>query len=413
MPYRCALYRGLARRREIEWTVLFLDRWGYEQRYDPTMNATYSWGDDTLTGFDYKFLTNKGRFTVTYTGADKTEEEERKGAIGAFQFYLRTYFGLFTPEVVNEVWNADATVIIVENYSSVSSVVAAIVGRLSGKKVYLRGEATLRPEQTWVLRFAKRLYLGLLFPVYSGFMYSCAANREFYLAHGAPQRKLVFVPSAVDSAVFGRIQSDARLTLRNHLRAKYGIPSSAIVVLGIGRLVPRKNWREAIEAFFDAQKRSPSLVLVLIGDGPSRVELERLVPDGVSNSVHFLGFKSQSEIAELYFIGDMLVQSSLYDPSPKVLNEALLADLPLVVSDRIGTAGDVCVHEENGFIYSSGKPADLSEKILALALDDGLRRRFSATSARLAKLWSIDAGVQNIINAIEESAGSTRGTSDG
>ncbi len=400
MPYRCALYRGLASQPDVEWTVLFLDRWGQEQRYDPTMNATYSWGDETLSGFQYKFLENKGRFDVTYTGADRTEEEERRGAIGTFRYYVRTYFGLFTPAGVKEVWRSDARVVIVENYSSLSSVLAAVCARISGKKVFLRGEATLRPDQSRAIRMVKALYLRLLFPIYNGFMYSCGANREFYLAYGGPKNKLVFVPSAVDEAVFGSMDQDVRARLREKLRARYGIPSDSIVVLGVGRLVPRKNWGEAIDAFVEARRRCERLVLAIIGDGPCRTELEERVPEGLRNSAHFLGFKSQAEIAELYFLADVMIQSSVYDPSPKVLNEALLADLPLVVSDRVGTAGDVCVDGKNGFVYRAGDREALAEKLQDLAQDGELRAGFSEGSRELSRLWSIETGVQNILEAV-------------
>lgn len=412
MPYRCALYRGLARCPDVEWTVLFLDRWGYEQRYDPTMNATYSWGDEVLSGFEYKFLANKGRFAVTYTGADRTVEEQRQGLLGGLRFYLRTYFGLFTPEVVGEIWASDARIVIVENYSSVSSVLAAIVSRLRGKKVFLRGEATLRTDQSTFFRIAKRVYLRALFPIYSGFMYSCTSNKSFYRSYGVPEEKMVFVPSAVDEAFFVKLDQGKRTILGQERRRQYEIPTNSLVLLGVGRLVPRKNWEETIDSFVHARRKCRNLVLVIVGDGPSRSDLEKRVPEDVRESVHFLGFKTQSEIAEIYCMGDMLVQSSVYDPSPKVLNEALLAELPLLVSDRVGTAGDVCVDNYNGFIYRAGDHYDLSEKLVKISEDGELRKRFSAGSAELASKWSINRGVENIVKAVRGTVEQVAGTSE-
>ena len=400
MPYRCALYRGLARHGGVDWTVWFLDSWGYEQRYDPTMNATYSWGEETLADFKCKFLVNKGRFKVTYTGADRTIDEQTEGWIGTLRFYLRTYFGLLNPGVVREMWRSNASVVIVENYSSISSVAAALVARLRGKQVFLRGEATFRSDQSRLFRVLKQLYLRILFPIFSGFMYSCSANRSFYRAHGVVAHKLVFVPSAVDETVFGETVGAEPEKIRRQLRESYGISSDAIVILGIGRLVPRKNWEETLNSFKLARQQDDRLILVIAGDGPSRPDLERDIGDDLRRSVHFLGFKSQIEIAQLYFMGDFLVQSSLYDPSPKVLNEGLLAGLPLVVSDRVGTAGDVCVDGKNGFVYSSGCVHELRDKFLRLAQDAELRRCFSQGSRELSNVWSINHGVQNIVEAV-------------
>jgi glycosyltransferase involved in cell wall biosynthesis len=297
-------------------------------------------------------------------------------------------------------WRSNASFVIVENYSSISSLAAALVARLRGKSVFLRGEATFRANQTGLFRIAKRLYLRALFPVYSGFMYSCRANRAFYEAHGVGAHRLVFVPSAVDESVFGWMSEEQRKMYRRVLRVEHGLPEQMVVILGVGRLVPRKNWEETLLAFKLARKQESMLTLLIVGDGPGRSGLEQQVDEELSRSVRFLGFKSQAEIAQLYCVGDMLVQSSLYDPSPKVLNEALLAGLPLIVSDRVGTAGDVCVDGENGFVYTSGRIDELSEKFVRLARDEKLRQRFSQGSRELSKIWSIENGVRNIVEAV-------------
>ena len=51
------------------------------------------------------------------------------------------------------------------------------------------------------------------------------------------------------------------------------------VVLYVGRLAPEKNLGLVVEAFRVLQERVPEARLVLVGDGPARVALERAHPD--------------------------------------------------------------------------------------------------------------------------------------
>lgn len=398
MPYRCALYRELAAVPSIDLKVFFLDKWGAEERFDPTMGVKYSWGADVLASIPHEFVANRGIFRVTYTGADRTIYEEKLGPLGGILFYMRTYFGVFTPGLLRKVLFDDFDAVIVENYSSISSVIGAVVARVSGKRVYLRGEAALRRNTKLAMRIFKQLYLRLIFKLYSGFMYSCKSNMEFYQHYGAKQSLMTFVPSAVDGNQF-KLDTDDEL--RSRIRHELQLGASDIAIVGVGRLVPRKNWKEAIEGCAKSAFVNKNLKLILVGDGPEKEGLEQLAHE-LNCPVLFVGFKSQQSIVDYYQAADIIVQTSTYDPSPKVLNEALGFGLPIIVSDAVGTAGDLCIDGENGFVYPIGNIEKLAKAINELVESNSLRKSFGKASMKLNDTWSIPVGVQNIVETISK-----------
>jgi glycosyltransferase involved in cell wall biosynthesis len=108
--------------------------------------------------------------------------------------------------------------------------------------------------------------------------------------------------------------------------------------LFVGRLVPYKLPRLAVEAFGS----HPALQqhrMVVIGDGPERPELERVVAqNGWSNRIELQGWKTQGEVAEFMRNADVLVQPSIRELGAGVVIEAMACGLPCVVTDYGGPA---------------------------------------------------------------------------
>ena len=61
---------------------------------------------------------------------------------------------------------------------------------------------------------------------------------------------------------------------RKHRRNELGIPEDALVLLNLGRLGTEKNLTEVVEFFAMARERNSKLMLLIVGDGPARKELE-------------------------------------------------------------------------------------------------------------------------------------------
>jgi glycosyltransferase involved in cell wall biosynthesis len=98
---------------------------------------------------------------------------------------------------------------------------------------------------------------------------------------GVPGKRIEIIPRAVDMAEF-RYDPALRATVR----ARLGIGDRTPVVGGVGRLEPRKQFERLIRAIGEV----PGATLLLVGDGPARVALERLAAiEGVTDRVVFAG----------------------------------------------------------------------------------------------------------------------------
>lgn len=121
--------------------------------------------------------------------------------------------------------------------------------------------------------------------------------------------------------------------IRNKIRKKMGWEGK-FVVGHIGRFNLQKNHQFLIDAFYEFQKNKTDAILVLIGDGELRKEIERKVSSlNMEDKVQFLGVRD--DVDKLYQALDLFVFPSLFEGLPVVLVETQAADLPCIISDTI------------------------------------------------------------------------------
>lgn len=99
--------------------------------------------------------------------------------------------------------------------------------------------------------------------------------------------------------------------------------------------------------------QNEELLLTLIGDGPERTNLEKIVKDNQLTYVRMLGVQKQSLISDLLSEQDVLVLPSIYDGWGAVVNEGLQAGLYIICSDRCG-AKDLLDDKRCGAVFKAG-----------------------------------------------------------
>ncbi len=162
----------------------------------------------------------------------------------------------------------------------------------------------------------------------------CVANsvREDVLENNwlLPGEKISVLENSVDYERFADVsisKEDAKRIL--------GLPSDAFVFGTIGRLAPTKGLPYLIEAFPEVKKHKRSAHLVLLGDGRSRVELEKQVASTpCCDSIHFFGHRENIE--QLLRGMDVFVLSSIAEGMPRAILEAMAAGVPCIVTYVVG-----------------------------------------------------------------------------
>lgn len=167
------------------------------------------------------------------------------------------------------------------------------------------------------------------------------------------------------------------------LRAAWGAGADTCVVAHVGRLAPEKNLGLLVQAFEAMRQVRPDSLLLLVGDGPARAELQARCPEAV-----FAGMRGGDDLAAHYASADAFVFPSMTETFGNVTPEAMASGLPVLAFDH-AAAGQLISHQCSGLLARLGD-ADafvaLAAQLAASPLD-ALAWGVQARQTTLACQW--------------------------
>ena len=142
---------------------------------------------------------------------------------------------------------------------------------------------------------------------------------------------------------------------------RYGLDGK-FVLLMVGKLHPQKRQLLGLRILHRVIKNIPNAVLLIVGDGPARNELEKQALEmGIVDHVKFLGLVSSNELADLYAACDVQLLTASNQSWGLTPFEALAAKRISIVSDDSGAA-EIMAREGVGLV-SSPNPEDYEKGI--------------------------------------------------
>jgi glycosyltransferase involved in cell wall biosynthesis len=201
------------------------------------------------------------------------------------------------------------------------------------------------------------------------------------------------------------------------LRAEYGIPADAPLVLQLGRLYQGKRQEDTVRAFAIAHRRVPALRCLIVGwedprytgsfPGYKAELLDIAAKEGLGDRL-IIG-QARPEAPQLMAAADMVIMPSLDDPCPLVVTEAMAAGNP-VIGANSGGVPELIADGVTGYLVPPKSPDALADKMVALANDPVLCAIMSQAARQRAELYFNESRLAAEFAPIYESLALTPGS---
>ena len=277
--------------------------------------------------------------------------------------------------------------------------------------VVLMSESTPDDEQRvrWK-EWIKRHYVGMC----SAALVGGHRNQDYLLQLGMATERIFFGYDVVDNQYFTQHTNKVRESA-NAWRKRLGLPSRYF--LASARFIEKKNLANLLRAYADyraACHRSDAAGplaawdLVILGDGELRPQLDALREKlGLIQSTYLAGFKQYDELPPYYALAEAFIHASTKEPWGLVVNEAMAARLPVLVSNRCGCARTLVRESENGHSFDPNDVASMTQSMLAMSrTPDATRLEMAQRSEKIIAAFGPERFADGLCQAADVSLSS-------
>lgn len=176
------------------------------------------------------------------------------------------------------------------------------------------------------------------------------------------------------------------------------------IILFLGRITFQKGPDYFLEAAAKVLKKYPKARFVLAGSGDMVNRLiERTAELKIGRNVHFTGFLKRPEVEEIFASSDVYVMSSVSEPFGISCLEAILFDVPVVISKQSGAAEVL----QSALKVDFWDTDELANKILNILNHEALRKELQSQAAEELKHIQWEKSAQHVIevyNAVKNTS---------
>lgn len=180
------------------------------------------------------------------------------------------------------------------------------------------------------------------------------------------------------------------------LRFEHGVKRDTLL-LYVGRIAPEKELSVLMDAVDILNAKGLMFKLLVVGDGPSRQELEDKNP----GNVVFTGYKSGLELQRYYASSDIFVFPSGTETYGNVILEAMASGLPVVAAYSGGIKENL-MDMYNGIAFEPGDSEAMAAAIQTLIQDKMLRERLAENARSYSQFRSWDSIFDNLFQKYRE-----------
>jgi D-inositol-3-phosphate glycosyltransferase len=248
------------------------------------------------------------------------------------------------------------------------TVLAGFLARLAGRPLFVTQHVSIVQHDSapvmWIQRLIYATVGALLWRWAEGIVAYNVIVRRFLLDQGVAEDKVRLTYNGIDTGAF----QPADQVVRQAVRERYGLPQDKPVVLFVGRLVPKKGYRELVAAHDEGYQ------IVLAGPGAVPADL----PPGVT----FLGPIDRADLLGLYQASDLFAFPAVGEMLTLAMQEAMACGLPVVARDD--PAYDQYGLDGSSIALVSADPDVLRRTFQAILGDEDRYDRMARYSRHLA-----------------------------
>lgn len=385
IQYQAPLLRRIALEPDIELTVLFGSDFSVRGYKDRGFGVDVMWDTPLLEGYSSEFL----RPWRDTGGVSPTTPISRG-------IYRRMQHSDGSP-AFDALW--------VHGYASVNALQGVLAANALGIPVLLRAESWLadRARSPWTLA-AKPLFFRLLGSGIAAVLPIGTVNSDYWTHYFGSRVPQFLMPYAVDNDYFARL-AEAAAPQERELRTELGLAPDRPVILFASKLQTRKHADHLLEAYRSfIASRSPldRPYLVIVGDGEQRATLEARTRELGLDEVRFAGFRNQSELPRFFHLADVFVLPSRHEPWGLIVNEAMAAGCPVIVSTDVGSHADLVTDGIEGCVFPVGNIAALTDALHRVFASPDTAARMGRNARERLRTWTFEEDVQGLLGALAE-----------
>ena len=227
-------------------------------------------------------------------------------------------------------------------------------------------------------------------------------HRRYLEKLGVPNVRVFPGYDVVDNEYFAAGADQAR---REAAKSRRQLGVRDRYFLASARFERKKNLGRLLQAFAMYRRWAPEAPwdLVILGDGQLREELQaQRSALGLDRLVLMPGFRSYSELPRYYGLASAFVHASTTEQWGLVVNEAMAAGLPVLVSNRCGCAPDLVEEGRNGFTFDPYDIEGLARLMLRMSMmSDAERAAVGQASREIITRWTPETFATNLMKAVE------------
>lgn len=156
------------------------------------------------------------------------------------------------------------------------------------------------------------------------------------------------------------------------------------VIICVARLVEIKNFGNLLRAWKKVETNNNTYWLQIIGAGYEEERLKKLTTDLDLQRVQFVGFIPNAEVPQYLFNADAFILASFAESWGLVVNEAMAAGLPVILSKNINAHAALLKEGENGYLFDPNNADQIAEKILKfINLEPSVKQAMSQNSLQI------------------------------